>query len=164
MPLVPPQKKGQKPGYFALISLTFWRFVTYSLQIVWPLGVPKHVFDALYTFRCDLDRFWKTDFFWIFWPKKSLFSHMYKLKYRLFGWITSATDAMVLKLFPKSSPLDSACFNFNRKSRKIWAKIYIFGKVLFLLLLLRFGYHDVVFSKVWYFSFILNKKSFKKLI
>ena len=63
----------------------------------WPLGVPKHVFDALYTYICDLDRFLKNRFFGIFDLKKNFCSHIYvKIpNFRLnIGRITSAIDAL----------------------------------------------------------------------
>ena len=41
-------------------------FIYVYMARKWPLGVPKHVFDALYTYICDLDRFLKNRFFSIF--------------------------------------------------------------------------------------------------
>ena len=75
------------------------------MAIKWPLGVPKHVFYPIFTYICDLDRFKKIDFFGFFDLKKIFFSHIYvKISnFRLnIGRITSAMDAMVLKLCPKS--------------------------------------------------------------
>ena len=71
----------------------------------WPLGVPKHVFYPFYTSICDLDRFLKNRFFWIFDFKKIFFSHIYvKIwNFRLnIGRITSAVNLLTLKLFPKN--------------------------------------------------------------
>ena len=69
----------------------------------WPLGVPKHVFYPFYTSICDLDRFKKSRYFWIFWPPKIFFLTYIYVKFSNFrpniGRITSAIYLLTLKLF-----------------------------------------------------------------
>ena len=118
-------------------------------------------YSHIYVIQNDFE---KIDFFGFFDLKKIFFSHIYvKISnFRLnIGRITSAMDAMVLKLFPKSFPHLMGIFSiFNEKNRNfgILAKIYIFAKVLFLLLLLRFGVPRCCFFKSLIFQLYFAQK------
>ena len=120
----------------------------------WPFGVPKHVFHALYTYICDLDRFLKNRFFWIFWLEKNFFSHIY-VKIRNFrlniGRITSAMALLTLKLFwnqfaaNNSAPLIFAT-SFCEKAR-FWLYVGIRQSVAFVVFVAFWGTTMLFFKK-----------------
>ena len=120
----------------------------------WPLGVPKHVFYAILTYICDLQRFLKNRFFWIFWPQKNFFSHIYvKIwNFRLnIGRITSAVNLLTLKLFPKN-------FAVNNSSPLIFATS-LCEKVRFWLFCgIRQSVAFVVFVAFWGTTMLFFKK------
>ena len=109
----------------------------------------------------------KNRFFWIFWPKKHFFltcisqNVEFSAEYRPNNIDHGCNGIETLS---KKFPLDSVFFNFKQKNRKIGilAKFYIFGKVLFLLPLLRFGYHDVVFFPKYDISALFCTKNHLK--
>ena len=83
------------------------------------------------------------------------------------GQPTSAKAKTHLDPFPKSFPQPSnEYFKIYRKKINFLAispKQQFLVKCCFCCFCCVLGYHDVVVSKVWYFSFHLHKKSLKKL-
>ena len=120
----------------------------------WPLGVPKHVFYPFYTYICDLDRFLKNRFFWIFWLQKKIFSHIYVKIWNFglnIGRITPAVNLLTLKLFPKnlfannSAPLIFAT-SLCEKAR-FWLYVGIWQSVAFVVFVAFWGTTMLFFKK-----------------